>query len=177
MQRRDNLEFLFRGNPGENDLSLHRAHQILIAHSFQFHAGDHAQVLAAHNANAPGNAFSGQAVIAGNHDDANARVAAFFHRLGDVHTGRVHHGYYSQEGQLSLDGFNLIIAQFAGEHARGGSQYAQTLAGVVIVLRHDVIDPVLTEGKTLFTDLNLRAGIQNFADAAFYISHTPDSAV
>ncbi len=168
---------MFWGNAGKDDLPAYRFHQVFIAHGFKFHAGNHAQVLALHDANPAGDAFSSEAVVPGNHNDADASLVALLNGFRDVHARRVHHGDHAKEGQVSLDGFHLIIVQFARERPRGGSQNAQPLAGKIIVLRHDEADPVLVERDNLVAHADSRANIQNFADTALDVSHTLDGTV
>jgi len=168
---------VFGGDAGKDYLPFHHLHQVLFAHAFKLHAGNHAQVFAFYDANPAGDALCGEAVIPGNHDDADAGVAALLHRFGNVHARRVHHGNHTKEGQVCLDRFHLVVVQFPRESAHGGRQYAQPLTGKVVVLRHDETDPLLAKRDGLAAQADAAADIQNFPDSAFDVSHALDSAV
>jgi hypothetical protein len=49
-------------------------------------------VVAPNDANATGDALSGQAIIAGHHDDADASTMTHLDSFSDLWTWRIHHG-------------------------------------------------------------------------------------
>ena len=97
---------MFRCHAGKNHLFLHDAQQIIIGHLLQFHAGYHADIVTFDNSDVAGDAFSRQAVIAGDHDNADAGIATLLNCSFDVGAGRVHHRDHTQKGLLGFYRFH-----------------------------------------------------------------------
>ena len=84
------------GDAGKDHLLLHGGFQFLIGKRIKVKAGNDARVISLHNANAAGDRFCGEAIITCDHDDADAGMMTFFHRLCDFPSRGVHHGNQTQ---------------------------------------------------------------------------------
>ncbi|MBO9324410.1 MAG: hypothetical protein J7463_02930 [Roseiflexus sp.] len=67
-------QFVFRRNTCEDDFTHQRVAQRRFIHAVQFSAGDNPGLRLADNANAPGDAFCRQTIIASDHDNTNPAV-------------------------------------------------------------------------------------------------------
>ena len=111
-----------------------------------------------HNADPPGNAFCGQAVIAGDHHNADARVCIF--RLPRHFLGAAGPSWQSTRGRSGLvRSLPSVFVQLGGEVALGNRQHTQTVPGQFVIGRHELQPGSRSSGS--FSDCTLRCKVQH----------------
>ena len=136
LEGRHDLHLVLGGDPREDhvlrlaELGL----EVVIGHVLQVGAGDHPhRAVAAHDADAAGDGFGRQAVVAGHHDDADAGGEGVLDGLADLGPRRVDHADQAEEGELGLDRVGRVVGQGDRQVALGDGQHAQRLARHVVV--------------------------------------------
>lgn len=98
-----------------------------VVQSVQLRARHHGRVPSPHDADAAGDGFRGQGVIAGDHDDADPGPSAGVHRVPHLRPGRVVHPGQPQEGQPRFGVSKRRVR--TGDPPPGDRQHAKALAG------------------------------------------------
>ena len=111
-----------------------------VAHRLEVDAGDDAHVpVAADDADAAGDGLGRQAVVARDHDDADAGREGVLDGLAHLRPRRVDHPDQAEEGEVGLDRVRRVVGQLVRQVALAHGQHAQRLARHLVVLRDDAL--------------------------------------
>ena len=124
---------MLRRDAGEDHLARERCLELLFVHRVQlpprYQAAD---PFLPHHPDAPGHALSGEAVVSGHHDDADAGQAALLHGEGHLCAGGIVHRHESQKHELPLHLLSRIIREPVREPPLGHRQDPVPLPGVEV---------------------------------------------
>ena len=123
------MRCLLGPDPGEHHLRMGGELVLELggAHRLELLAADHAGAGAGDDADASGDGFGGDSVVARDHGDPDAGFAAGSHGVDDVGAGRVHHGHQPQQGQAVLR--EVLVGMAGVEVPAGDGEDAECFAG------------------------------------------------
>jgi hypothetical protein len=118
-------------------------------------------LVAAHDADAARDGLGREAVVAGDHDDADAGAQGFFDRGAHFGARRVDHADKAEEGEVGLDGVGRVLGELVREAALADGEHAQRLARHLVVLRRDLFPEFFRERHDPAAESQLRAAPQS----------------
>ena len=119
---------------------LDRLGQYPVIHRSEIGPSEELGRCATDDADAAGNTFRRETVIAGHHNQTNTGTVALRDRLSDFDAGWVHHRHEAQERQLLFDRVWCILSHGCWEHPLGNRQHPQPLPRIFI-LRTENLTP------------------------------------
>ena len=132
--------------------------KFLVAHPVQRRAGDRARLIG-QDAELTGNRHRGIDMVAGNHDRADAGLAAFLDCSLDLGTNRVDHTGKADKNEFLFQLRRAAVRGYRIPEAEAGRQHAQRPVGHGLVRREDFSALCLGHGfdLTVFPDTRCRA--------------------
>ena len=115
LQDLDDAQLLLRGHAREDDLALEGFPQVVVRGLLELDAREDARVGTLDDADLASDRDGRQAVVAGDHDDADAGATALGDGVGDLGTRWILHDLETDEGEVALDVVGGVLAHRVGE--------------------------------------------------------------
>ena len=146
--------------------------KFLVAHPVQRRAGDRARLIG-QDAELTGNRHRGIDMVAGNHDRADAGLAAFLDCSLDLGTNRVDHTGKADKNEFLFQLRRAAVRGYRIPEAEAGRQHAQRPVGHGLVRREDFSALCLGHGFDLTVFQIPGAELEHFVRCALGILDNP----
>ena len=137
LQRLNDAQLIRGRHARKHDARFHRFVQLFVRHFVQFLPGDDG-IPIAENVQLFGDRHRGDFVVARNHDDADTRRVAGFHRLNDFLAGRVDHADDADKGQIAFEVAAFVLGHF-GNGTNRKTEHAQRLRAHLVADFEDLL--------------------------------------
>ena len=168
----DDARFVLGLYAGVNGNFLKDLRELLVAHLAELRAGDGAGIVR-ENAEIARDGNGGVDVVAGDHDRADAGLAAFADRAVDLRTAGVDHAEEADEHEIVLKRFGLVIRRNAVPGAERRAENAQRAVGKLLGMAADVLLIFLRDREDLALVPVAGAALEQHFRRALGVLHGP----